>query len=228
MQTSEQINEIGAALALAAAEIENVTKDAKNPHFKSTYATLAAVLDVCRPELAKQGICIVQSTALDPVTSMVEVETMLLHKSGQWLQSKAAAFPAKTDAQGVGAVTTYLRRYALAAMCGVAQEDDDGNSAAHGNSPQTRGNVNDRPASAPTQQTRATGANRAPDTQSSGKPTRDGYRRTIRHRIDVLGMSDEPEMKQILADLDSMNDETLTNTYREIDALFNNLNSKGN
>jgi hypothetical protein len=39
--------------------------------------------------------------------------------------------PAKVDGQGVGSSTTYLRRYSLAAVCGIAQEDDDGNSSAH-------------------------------------------------------------------------------------------------
>jgi hypothetical protein len=43
--------------------------------------------------------------------------------------------PAKTDAQGVGSATTYLRRYSLASVCGIAQEDDDGNSAAHNGKP---------------------------------------------------------------------------------------------
>jgi hypothetical protein len=43
--------------------------------------------------------------------------------------------PARSDAQGIGAATTYLRRYSLAAMAGVTQEDDDGNSAAHDSRP---------------------------------------------------------------------------------------------
>ena len=57
---------------------------------------------------------------------------------GGYVTSVASCTPAKTDGQGVGAATTYLRRYSLAAACGVAQEDDDGQSAAH-----------NRPAAAP-------------------------------------------------------------------------------
>jgi hypothetical protein len=36
---------------------------------------------------------------------------------------------AKPDAHGVGSAITYARRYALAAMVGIAPEDDDGNKA---------------------------------------------------------------------------------------------------
>lgn len=121
--------ELFAALAKAQAEIENASKNAANPHFRSRYADLAEVLNTVRPVLAKHGLSVMQSTAFDGV--MVSVETVLAHASGGSVSSAASCVPAKTDAQGVGAATTYLRRYALAAMAGVAQEDDDGNSAAH-------------------------------------------------------------------------------------------------
>ncbi len=121
--------ELFAALAKAQAEIENASKNAANPHFRSRYADLAEVLNTVRPVLAKHGLSVMQSTAFDGVC--VSVETVLAHASGGLVSSTASCVPAKTDAQGVGAATTYLRRYALAAMAGVAQEDDDGNSAAH-------------------------------------------------------------------------------------------------
>ena len=118
-----------AALALAQAEVENATKASTNPHFKSKYADLAEVLNTVRPVYSKHGIAIVQSTGFDG--GMVSVTTALVHKEGGYITSVASCTPAKTDGQGVGAATTYLRRYSLAAACGVAQEDDDGNSAAH-------------------------------------------------------------------------------------------------
>ena len=125
-----------AALALAQAEVENATKASTNPHFKSKYADLAEVLNTVRPVYSKHGIAIVQSTGFDG--GMVSVTTALVHKEGGYITCVASCTPAKTDGQGVGAATTYLRRYSLAAACGVAQEDDDGNSAAH-----------NRPAAAP-------------------------------------------------------------------------------
>ena len=125
-----------AALALAQSEVENATKGSTNPHFKSKNADLAEVLNTVRPVYSKHGIAIVQSTGFDG--GMVSVTTALVHKEGGYVTSVASCTPAKTDGQGVGAATTYLRRYSLAAACGVAQEDDDGQSAAH-----------NRPASAP-------------------------------------------------------------------------------
>lgn len=127
MQRSESIADIAAALALAQAEIENATKNAANPHFRSRYADLAEVLNTARPVLAKHGIAVVQSTSY--ADKLVHVDTLLTHKSGQWLESHASAPIGKDDVQGVGSVTTYLRRYSLAAMVGIAQEDDDGESA---------------------------------------------------------------------------------------------------
>jgi hypothetical protein len=122
-----------AALATAQAEIENATKGSVNPAFRSRYADLAEILNTCRPVLAKHSICIMQSTGFDGAT--VSVCTVLAHKDGGWVSSTASCVPAKTDAQGIGASTTYLRRYSLAAMCAVAQEDDDGNSAQHAGKP---------------------------------------------------------------------------------------------
>jgi len=118
-----------AALALAQSEVENATKGSVNPHFKSRYADLAEVLNTVRPVYSRHGIAIVQSTGFDGV--MVSVTTALVHKEGGYVTCVASCTPAKTDGQGVGAATTYLRRYSLAAACGVAQEDDDGQTAAH-------------------------------------------------------------------------------------------------
>lgn len=118
-----------AALALAQGEIENATKASTNPHFKSKYADLAEVLNTVRPTFAKHGLAIVQSTSAEP--GVVFVTTAIVHKDGGYVTSTASCVPAKADSQGIGAATTYLRRYGLAAMAGVAQEDYDGNSAAH-------------------------------------------------------------------------------------------------
>jgi len=118
-----------AALAKAQAEVENATKGSVNPHFKSRYADLAEVLNTVRPVFSHYGLSILQSTSFDG--TLVHVTTTVAHAEGGWASSCASCSPARIDAQGIGAATTYLRRYALAAMAGVAQEDDDGNSASH-------------------------------------------------------------------------------------------------
>jgi hypothetical protein len=128
INTSPEIGEIAGALALAQAEMQNVGKDGRNPHFRSTYATLGAVLDEVRPALAKQGIAIVQM-AINGEGTAVGVMTRFVHKSGQWIESALYVTPSKFDAQGAGSVISYLRRYALMSMAGVWQEDDDGEAS---------------------------------------------------------------------------------------------------
>jgi hypothetical protein len=124
---SEQLNELGAALAKAQAQVKGAKKDAANPFFKSTYADLASVWDACREALTSNGLSVVQFPGYE--NGVATLDTMLLHSSGQWLCATAGAPVGKQDAQGVGSVLTYLRRYALAAVASVSPEDDDGNAA---------------------------------------------------------------------------------------------------
>ena len=128
MQTSEMINELAASLAKAQALVKGAMKDATNPHFRSSYADLSSVWDACREALTTNGLSVVQAPASGD-DGAVCVSTRLLHASGQWMETTICCRPAKNDAQGLGSVITYLRRYTLAAMVGVAPEDDDGESA---------------------------------------------------------------------------------------------------
>lgn len=124
---SPAIGKIGAALAEAQAEIDNVLKGAENPHFKSRYADLGSILTEARPKLAKAKIALIQSPYNDGEN--IGVETMLLHASGEWIKGSIAVKPVKFDAQGAGSVITYLRRYSLSAMLGIGSDDDDGEAA---------------------------------------------------------------------------------------------------
>lgn len=130
MKTSESIKELAAALAKAQAEIKGAAKTGENPHFRSRYADLASTWDACRDALTKHGLSIVQSPGGDD-PEIVRMTTRLLHESGEWIEDTLAMRPVKSDPQGIGSATTYARRYALAAMAGVAPEDDDGNAASH-------------------------------------------------------------------------------------------------
>lgn len=127
MECSENINEIGAALAKAQGVIENATKDKANPFFKSTYADLASVWGACRAALSSNGLSVVQTP--EQSEKGVIVSTMLLHSSGQWIKGSYLMPVSKLDAQSIGSAITYARRYALAALVGVAPEDDDENAA---------------------------------------------------------------------------------------------------
>jgi hypothetical protein len=124
---SEQINELAAALSKAQASITGALKDSANPFFKSKYADLASCWDACRKQLTDNGLAVIQTT--DVVDGVVFVKTTLAHSSGQWI---VGALPVKSkdeSPQAQGSGITYARRYALAAMVGLAQIDDDAEAA---------------------------------------------------------------------------------------------------
>ena len=124
---SEQINELAAALSKAQASITGALKDSANPFFKSKYADLASCWDACRKQLTDNGLSVMQTT--DIVSDTVVVRTTLAHASGQWI-SGILPVKAKDDGpQAQGSGITYARRYALAAIVGLAQIDDDAEAA---------------------------------------------------------------------------------------------------
>jgi len=128
MRMSDNISNIATALAKAQGEIDDATKGGFNPAFKSKYADLAAVRSVIREPLAVNDLSVVQFPRT--VQGGVEVETMLLHKSGEYLAETLFMPVNKYDAHGIGSGITYGRRYGLMAMLGIATDDDDGNAAA--------------------------------------------------------------------------------------------------
>ena len=126
MKTSEQLNELAGALSKAQGIIQNPTKDAANPFFKSKYADLADVLNVVRPAFAEVGLSVMQMPC--NVDGNIGLTTLVMHSSGQWIESSIdIPMQGKNVAQDAGSAITYLRRYALAAVAGVFQEDNDGN-----------------------------------------------------------------------------------------------------
>ena len=131
MNTSEQINEIAAALAKAQGAIQDAAKGGQNRHLGTKYATLTSIWDACRKELSGNSIAVVQAPSTGDDGSVV-LTTRVIHSSGQWLESSMACRPAKFDAQSIGSVTTYLKKYMLAAMVGVAPDDDDDGESAMG------------------------------------------------------------------------------------------------
>ena len=125
MKTSENINELAVALNKAQSEFMVAKKDAKNPFFKSKYATLNSVYEAVAPALLSNGFTIIQ-----PIVDN-NVETTLVHTSGQFITSSCPIVCAKqNDPQAMGSAITYARRYSLASLLGVmTDEDDDGEKA---------------------------------------------------------------------------------------------------
>jgi RNase H-fold protein (predicted Holliday junction resolvase) len=126
-EQSAEIDKLAGALAKAQGKITGALKDSANPFFKSKYADLASVWDACRASLSENELAVIQTTESDD--SGVFVTTTLAHSSGQWVRSRLRLTPKDGTPQGMGSAITYGRRYALAAIVGVAQVDDDGNAA---------------------------------------------------------------------------------------------------
>lgn len=127
MNRSDTIVEFAKALSAAQADIGGALKSSENPFFKSSYADLASVWDACREPLTKNGLSVIQSPSAEG--NIVSVETVLMHASGEFVSCELTTQIKDMNPQAVGTGITYLRRYGLAAMVGIAQVDDDGESA---------------------------------------------------------------------------------------------------
>jgi hypothetical protein len=127
MKMSETISMLATALSKAQGEIDDATKKGINPAFRSKYADLAAVRGVIREPLAVNDLSIVQFPRT--VQGGVEVETMIVHKSGEFMSETLFMPVNKYDAHGIGSGITYARRYGLMSLLCLAADDDDGNAA---------------------------------------------------------------------------------------------------
>lgn len=139
---SDQINELVTALAKAQGEIKPAIKDCNNAFFNSKYADLNSVWNSCRDTLSKNNLSVIQT--VETLGENMSLVTTLAHGSGQWIKSHIPIILPKEgeveiDKHGkpkkqnrlhlLGSAMTYLRRYSLASIVGIASdEDDDGNS----------------------------------------------------------------------------------------------------
>lgn len=128
MNFSTSIKELSTALAIVQGQLTFAKKDSKNPFFKSNYADLESVWDACREQLSLNGLAVMQFPG-DYLNGNMELTTIITHSSGEWISQTMSLPVSKPDAQGAGSAITYMRRYALAAVVGIVQADDDGNSA---------------------------------------------------------------------------------------------------
>jgi hypothetical protein len=129
VMTKEQTTPKNALIALQQ-DLKNVTKDASNPHFKSGYASLPAVMDYVKPILHRHNFVLVQETEF--VDGVLVLKTTLRNcMMENTLTSHYPVIPAKPDPQGLGSALTYARRYSIMTILGLSavEDDDDGNAA---------------------------------------------------------------------------------------------------
>jgi hypothetical protein len=129
MNRSESLAALSLALAKAQLQIEFAAKDSSNPHYGSHYADLSSIWSACRGPLAANELAIIQLPSADG--NLVRMTTLLLHSSGEWLESDVLQVQARdANPQAIGSCLTYLRRYQLAAIVGVAPTDSDDDAEA--------------------------------------------------------------------------------------------------
>lgn len=126
VRRSTSIQALAVALCKVQREIDDPSKNKRADAGKRgsyRYADLVQVLDVVRPALTAHGFAVTQMPCEHE--GQPAVTTLLLHESGEWLESVFRLRPVQSDPQSVGSALTYARRYALLALCGIAADDDD-------------------------------------------------------------------------------------------------------
>lgn len=129
---------IGKALVAAFADIDHARKNSANPHFKSEYANLETILDVVRAVYARYQLAIVQipgAIKVEDGVTKISLNTTIVHSSGEMIGG-VMEMPIVVDKNGkitapaTGSALSFARRYAVAAIVGITQKDDDGSEAA--------------------------------------------------------------------------------------------------
>jgi hypothetical protein len=133
-RSSESVAAIATALAKAQTELSNPEKAMVGTIYNNRletsqsfrYASLSSGLDIVRKALGGHQIAIAQTTDIDRSSGTVNLTTLLLHTSGEWISSDwpVCQLSETSAPRRMGAALTYARRYALFTMVGIAGEDD--------------------------------------------------------------------------------------------------------
>ena len=125
---SNEINELAKGLILFHVKCEGIKKDAKNPFFKSTYASLPKIIEAITEPLAESGLAL----TMFPIDEN-SLYCLLMHTSGQWIDATYTMKPVKDTPQDKGSCITYARRYCISSILNLQIDDiladDDGNKA---------------------------------------------------------------------------------------------------
>lgn len=128
--TTEPLGALFAALAKAQGEIQTALRSEVNPKENYRYADLASIWGACREALSKNAIAVIQVPVYGEEDNYVGLRTILGHASGESIEGSMWMRTDDSSPHALGSAITYLRKYSMAAMVGVAADDDDGQSAA--------------------------------------------------------------------------------------------------
>ncbi|MFK0524796.1 ERF family protein [Paenibacillus illinoisensis] len=143
MQFSETNQSIAKGLVAAWGAIEtpkhntNVTVRTKTGgSYEFSYTDLDGIFEAIKNVFRDNKIAVIQNAHTDfdeNGTAYVSVETTLLHESGEWVKSEPLKVIANQGMQDLGGQITYMKRYSLSAMLGIATEKDDDANGVAGN-----------------------------------------------------------------------------------------------
>lgn len=132
MKTSESLVKIAPSLVKAQSEIKGISKNAQGHGYK--YTTLDAILELVRPTLAANDLCLIQNVKGNIVenNNLASCSTRILHNSGEWMESDELTIKpvsvkagAPTNPRDLGSAITYAKRYQLCGMLGINADVDD-------------------------------------------------------------------------------------------------------
>jgi hypothetical protein len=140
---SEDISKISLALSKFQGAVTNVPKRkvAKVGAYSYKYADLSDMWEMIRTHLSENELAVVQ-TFIEHGNGCY-LQTMIIHGSGQWIRSllKMSTHVEDTKAgtgsirkaktQEIGSEMTYLKRYALSSILGIAADEDEDGSLAN-------------------------------------------------------------------------------------------------
>lgn len=145
MLKSESTIALDTAVLAAKLNYKPLLKTHKNPFFDSKYADLLDVFEAVEPALSAQGVLIFQ--AQDLANGKLTIHTEVVHVATGEFRASYMETPVLADPQKMGSVSTYLRRYAIATLAGVAADsDDDGNAGASPSKSSDKPKVSQTPA----------------------------------------------------------------------------------
>lgn len=136
---SANIGDLMTALAKAQGEIGDIERDRTvkvqsraGGSYEFSYATLAAIIKGIKKPLSDNGISYTQVINYNDGDRLYYLTTSL-HFKNQWIASVCPLIIQHEGNQQFGSAATYMKRYTLAALVGVAAEEDDDANAADGN-----------------------------------------------------------------------------------------------
>jgi hypothetical protein len=125
---SESIVNLSKALLAFQKVCPAIHKNAENPFYKSRYADLPSILEVINKPLQDAGLSIVQGGGGES-NGAIAIDTLLVHTSGEWVESRLVLPIKEASPQSAGSAVTYARRYSLSAILSLAADDDDAEAA---------------------------------------------------------------------------------------------------